>query len=610
MLRTLSIGKRIGAIIGVLLFSVAALVATLCVVADEIKRDGLRALKEVMFEGQKEKIKLGTQTMATALGKALDGVGEAEEQRAIIRRYIGDYRFESDGSGYYYTYKATVIFMHPTLPHREGEDLGQVADPDGVYYVRELYDAARNGGGFVSFVFPKPVSSGSMENAPKLAYVEYIPGTDIWISTGVYIDNIETYSAGVENRLNRSILRHLVVIIAVLAGFLALGVIPFCVFTVRSILRPLGETLEAARQISRGNLDAAFSIEKAGQGKDEMAALQETFLLMIKNLKASRAEQQSYLSRIVENGEKLSAVMADSFAAMEQIVRSTDRMDEKVRSQTDSLQEATNSAADIFQHTEAFEKTVRAQADCITRSALTIERLLEKFAEMRDVIEGTTRTTDTLGRSSEQGHRMLNRLAEELKHITEQSVTLQSANKTISDIAAQTNILAMNAAIEAAHAGESGRGFAVVAGEIRKLAELSGKESESISAEIKKMERAIGQISAVSEETVRSMDTIFKEIRTMGSSFVMVTRAVEDQSAGSSQMLEALRTVQEMTGAVQNGAGQINDRTGVIHKEMEKLRLISREVTQDVRTMRDAGRSIALFLENAKEIAGPQPPAV
>ena len=161
----------------------------------------------------------------------------------------------------------------------------------------------------------------------------------------------------------------------------------------------------------------------------------------------------------------------------------------------------------------------------------------------------------------------------------------------------------MNAAIEAAHAGESGKGFAVVASEIRKLAELATKESEGISTEIKKLEKAIERIGTVSQDTVAAMNTIFQEIKTLDSSFSQVNSAIEEQSVGGGQILTALKTIQDMTGQVRDGTGAIHQQSDSIYQEIVKLQQTSEDVTKRAGEVKLASENIAAFLEKAKEIS-------
>jgi methyl-accepting chemotaxis protein len=293
----------------------------------------------------------------------------------------------------------------------------------------------------------------------------------------------------------------------------------------------------------------------------------------------------------------------DSFTAIESIGGNMDSMDNKTSSQVESVNIAHDAAMEIYQHSDSFEKTVLSQSESNAHSSTIIENVVKSIDTVREVVESTTKTTETLSKSSETGHKMLSKLSEELGHIEEESLTLQNANKTIADIAARTNILAMNAAIEAAHAGEAGKGFAVVAVEIRKLAELSSQESAAISAEIKKMEDVIQQIAAVAHQTVDAMNTIFNEIKSMNESFESVNHVVEDQTAGGSQMLSSLRTVQEMTQQVRDGAKVIHQRSSSINQEMDKLKNISKEVSDKVQEMRSASEDISDFLYNARSLA-------
>ena len=373
----------------------------------------------------------------------------------------------------------------------------------------------------------------------------------------------------------------------------------FSVLFIRKVLVvPLKEVKTVADSIASMDFGKGFDRFSG----DELGDIQLSLTKIRDSLKKGIDDLEHHVSKAEKTGEQLNSVVVDSVRAIENITLNMNVMDDKVQSQMQSVKTASGAALEIYNHTYAFEETVQSQAESIQLSSKVIEGVVSNMNSIRLVVEDTKKTADVLRKSSEAGNRMLRKLSEELKDIEAQSLTLQNANKSISNIAAQTNILAMNAAIEAAHAGELGRGFAVVAGEVRKLAELSAKESDSISAEIKKMELVISQINAVSVNTVETMDAIFNGIKSMNDSFERVNSAVEEQSAGGTQMMDALRDVQKMTELVRSEAGVLHQHSSVINKDMENLNGISQEVTGKVNEIRKSGEDISSFLQSAKQL--------
>jgi methyl-accepting chemotaxis protein len=578
MLRNLSIGLRIIIIIGVLTLAIAGLVAAVYVTADNIKEAGIADAGTVMLDGQKEKIRLGTQTMATALGRALEGVADRQEQHDIISAYIKDYRFEEDQSGYYFTYIGTVIFMHPTLPQREGEDLGQTADADGVYYVRELYENAQRGGGFVSFVFPKPPS---MENAPKLGYVEYIPGTDIWISTGIYIDNIDAHKVRVEEAMTASMRAQMIIVAGCVLALTVVILVPLCMFTLRSITKPLRETVHAAEQFASGDLSAKL----VPAGRDEITVLQGSFLRMTENLRGLVENIVRSFSVMKSNGEDLNRVINGTSRAAEEISGSIGNLQEFEERVVDATERVTQEIANIDRELSSLGTVIHEQRDQLGISSSAIEEMTANIGAIEKRILTLGDSLNRLVESSGEEHSYISKSTETVKQVETDSGALLEMNKVIASVAARTNLLAMNAAIEAAHAGAAGQGFAVVADEIRNLSEMTAKQAKDSNQTLTVIRGRINEVAKIAGFIEKAFGETNSLIQSINALVIEIRDSMGGQSRGSAMVLKSLEQINGITEKVQGGAEKIKADSDESTRATEKLAEMSAAMRQEIAGM-------------------------
>ncbi|MDR1899806.1 MAG: methyl-accepting chemotaxis protein [Treponema sp.] len=367
----------------------------------------------------------------------------------------------------------------------------------------------------------------------------------------------------------------------------------------RSLLRPIKEMVGVGSALADMNFDVTIPVNR----RDEIGNMQRA-------LSAIREELQKTLTGINNEhlGQKnisgnLQVSIRESSGGLDIITRNMDSVQNKAGIQLKSVVQTSDSVEGIISHIRSLDNAVETQSRNIDQSSESIEQMVQDINSVRQVVSRAHEATSKLSKASGAGQAMLKNLTEELGRIAEQSAFLEEANAALVNIAAQTSILAMNAAIEAAHAGEAGKGFAVVAGEVRGLAESSNKESTSISQEIKNMRDGIERIRQVSAETVETMGDMFREVTNMQGSFNSVSSAVEAQASNGARILSALSALRDTAAQVKTGSGEIERESGSIHDIVESLKDISGDVNASVLDVQKACQGIAASLEVAQKIA-------
>lgn len=403
----------------------------------------------------------------------------------------------------------------------------------------------------------------SYKNVKKWTSISYLQGLDWYIALSMNKQEI----LEIPNKLIALLLGFLLAIVLSMSAYLIL-------FSRSTIAKPLKSVLEVIEMASGGDLSHRGKLIR----NNELGFMTSSFNSMLNTLNDFFHQLQTQMTILEDGGVDLMANMEETSAAVHQIKANIASNLTQIQMQKDSVDGTVSSVEEIARNIENQDRQIGKQGEQIISSSSAIEQMIAQMSSVSESTEKALEYMETLNRSSEEGQNNMNLVAQMLRDIENKSQELEAANTMISSIAAQTNLLAMNAAIEAAHAGDAGRGFAVVADEIRKLAEQSTGQSRQVRTSIAEIKKSIHEVVQSSEVSTRSFVSIVENVLSMDTITREIKMAMSEQVEGSSQVLGSLEEMRGISTEVDRGSKEMTDGNKAILTAVTRLLDITRVV--------------------------------